>query len=87
MKKKIRLLEQEIRRILQENYPVKYIHKRDYERYNLGEFPNFSASGNVSGMKKQYYGKDAKLVKCGSYIYNVSSEPEIYDAASHRPVK
>jgi len=85
--KKIKLIEQEVRRILQENYPVKYISKSDYERYNLGEFPNFSASGNVSGMKKQYYGKDAKLVKCGSYIYNVSSEPEIYDDASPRPVK
>jgi len=25
-----------------------------------------------------YYGKDALLVRCGNYIYNVSSEPDIY---------
>jgi len=41
-------------------------------------FPNFSASGSVAGMKKQYYGNDALLVRCGSCIYNVSSEPSIY---------
>ena len=29
-------------------------------------------------MKKVYYGRDALLVRCGSYIYNVSSAPEIY---------
>lgn len=32
-------------------------------------------------MKKLYYGKDALLVKCGNYIYNVSSEPSIYAEA------
>lgn len=45
---------------------------------NLSHFPNFSASGSVRGMKKLYYGKDALLVKCGGYIYNVSSQPDIY---------
>lgn len=29
-------------------------------------------------MKKLYYGEDALLVRCGAYIYNVSSEPNIY---------
>lgn len=32
----------------------------------------------ISGMKKQYYGKDALLVRSGEYIYNVSSSPSIY---------
>ncbi len=27
---------------------------------------------------KQYYGVAALLVRCGSYIYNVTSEPNIY---------
>lgn len=67
-------------------FPLKYIAKRDYQKYNLEDFPNFSASGSISGMKKQYYGQMAKLVKCGSYIYNVSRSPEIYDAASDYPV-
>ena len=34
-------------------------------------FPNFHKSGSVRGMKKFYYGKDALLVRCGDYIYNV----------------
>lgn len=41
-------------------------------------FPNFDKTGSVIGMKKRYYGKDALLVRCGGYIYNVSSEPSIY---------
>lgn len=45
---------------------------------NLSDFPNFHKSGSVAGMKKQYYGKDALLVQCGSYIYNVTDEPDIY---------
>lgn len=45
----------------------------------LDEFPNFHKSGSVAGMKLQYYGVDAKLVRCGNYIYNVTSCPEIYD--------
>lgn len=36
----------------------------------LSEFPNFSANGSVIGMKKLYY---------GNYIYNVTSQPEIYN--------
>lgn len=88
-KETIRIIETIVKKVLKEErgYPVKYLSKRDYDRYNLSEFPNFSATGSVSGMKKQYYGKDAKLVKCGAYIYNVSSEPDIYDQASNYPVK
>lgn len=46
-----------------------------------GKFPNFSKTGNIIGMKQKYYGKDALLVRCGDFIYNVSSEPEIYNLA------
>ena len=42
------------------------------------KFPNFSRTGSVLGMREKYYGKDALLVRCGSYIYNVSSAPSIY---------
>lgn len=48
---------------------------------NLSEFPNFSATGSILGMKKKYYGKDALLVRSGSYIYNVSDKPDIYHNA------
>jgi len=68
------------------NKPVKYLSKQDGQRLGLDDFPSFSATGSVSGMKKQYYGKGALLVKCGPYIYHVSSQPKIYfDEASDRP--
>jgi len=41
--------------------------------------PNFSATGSIKGMRKQYYGNDALLVKCGSYIYNVTATPDVYN--------
>ena len=62
---------------------VKYIYVRHYEKAGLGMFPNFSASGSIRGMKDMYYGKDALLVRCGSYIYNVSREPGIYYNEAH----
>ncbi len=60
-------------------YPVKTLPASAYEKYDLGRFPNFDKNGSVIGMKNLYYGLDAKLVRCGNYIYNVSSQPEIYD--------
>ena len=40
--------------------------------YKVVDFANFSATGSIKGMKDMYYGKDAKLVRCGSYIYNLT---------------
>ena len=48
-------------------------------RLNIGQFPNFHRSGSIRGMKKLYYGEDCLLVRCGNYIYNVTSEPSIYN--------
>lgn len=42
------------------------------------DLPNFHKSGSIKGMKRMYYGTNSLLVKCGSYIYNVTSKPEIY---------
>lgn len=53
------------------------------ERAGLSRFPNFHKTGNVAGMKQRYYGLDALLVRCGNYIYNVSSEPHIYRQLAH----
>lgn len=61
---------------------VRYLPVEKGNRLGIGNYPSFSASGSISGMKKQFYGKDALLVKCGSYIYNVSSKPDIYYAAN-----
>lgn len=40
----------------------------------LSIFPSFDKTGSISGMKRMYYGKDALLVRCGSYIYKVTEE-------------
>jgi hypothetical protein len=63
--------------------PVKTLYVKDADRLNLSEFPSFSATGSVAGMKKQYYGKYALLVRCGGFIYNVSSNPAIYHYEAH----
>ena len=57
---------------------VKYLSVSDGQKFSIERFPNFSRTGSIAGMKKKYYGKDALLVRCGSYIYNVTSAPEIY---------
>lgn len=52
--------------------------KEEGKRVNISRFPNFHKSGSIRGMIKQHYGVAALLVRCGSYIYNVTSEPNIY---------
>lgn len=47
---------------------------KEGEKCNISQFPNFSRNGSIIGMKNRYYGKDAMLVICGSYIYNVDEE-------------
>lgn len=51
------------------------------KRYRISEYPNFHKSGSITGMRKLYYGKMALLVRCGDYIYNVTTAPGIYEAA------
>jgi len=58
---------------------VKNLKVDEGKKLNIDEFPNFSANGSIKGMKDKYYGKDALLVKCGGYIYNVTSSPDIYN--------
>lgn len=62
---------------------IKILYKRDAERINITRFPNFHRTGSIAGMKKLYYGKDALLVRCCSWIYNVSSESQICYNIAH----
>ena len=62
---------------------TKTLYVKDAERIGISRFPNFHKTGSIAGMKKLYYGKNALLVRCGSWIYNVSSEPEIYYNRAH----
>lgn len=50
---------------------VRYMDKEMKKIYNLEQYPNFSSTGSVKGMKERYYGKDALLVRSGSWIYKV----------------
>jgi len=60
---------------------TKTIYIQDKEKFSLSAYPNFSKTGSIKGMKDKYYGKDALLVKCGAWIYDVTASPEIYNAA------
>lgn len=57
---------------------VRRITEEEGKRVNISRFPNFHKSGSIRGMKKKYYGVAALLVRCGSYIYNIISELNIY---------
>ena len=60
---------------------VKKLSVEDGKIMHISDYPNFHKSGSIAGMKKQYYGENALLVKCGNYIYNVTSNPGIYYSA------
>lgn len=57
---------------------TKYLSVSVGAQVHIERFPNFHKSGSILWMKKLYYGKNCLLVRCGSYIYNVSAEPGIY---------
>lgn len=61
-------------------YPVRFLPVDMGKKLGIKEFPNFSKTGSVKGMRK-LYGKHCMLVKCGNYIYNVQTFPEIYHMA------
>ena len=62
---------------------VKTLSVKDGKNYNIHRFPSFHKSGSITGMKNKYYGKNVLLVKCGSYIYNVTSKPSLYHNKAH----
>lgn len=60
---------------------VRTLSVADGKRLGIEEFPNFGPRGNVTGMRRLYYGDKALLVRCGSYVYNVTGQPDIYERA------
>lgn len=62
---------------------TKTLYRCDAQKIDISRFPNFHITGSITGMKKLYYGKNALLVRCESWIYNVSSEPEVYYNIAH----
>lgn len=61
---------------------VKIMTIEEGKRVGINRFPNFHKTGSIRGMKKLYYGAECLLVRCGNYIYNVTSEPKIYNQAT-----
>jgi hypothetical protein len=57
---------------------TRYLTVAEGKAIGIDNYPNFSATGSIKGMKDKVYGKDALLVRCGSWIYNVTSNPDIY---------
>ena len=55
---------------------VKYLSVTRGRKVHIEQYPNF----HKGGMKERYYGKNAMLVRCGDYIYNVPQR--IYDMAN-----
>ena len=60
---------------------TRYLSVDKAKRLGINNCPNFHTSGSIRGMKK-YYGKDALLVRSGSYIYNVTDKSEIFNQAN-----
>lgn len=58
---------------------VKYLSVTRGQKVHIEQYPNFHKSGSIKGMKEKYYGKNAMLVRCGDYNYNVPQR--IYDMA------
>ena len=58
---------------------IKYLSVTKGQKVHIEQYPNFHKSGSIKGMKEKYYGKNAMLVRCGNYIYNV--QQRIYDMA------
>lgn len=61
---------------------VKRMTIEEGKRVGINRFPNFHKSGSITGMKRLYWGMDCLLVRVGQFIYNVSSEPSIYNQAT-----
>ena len=51
------------------NWKTKKLSIEEGKKLGISDFPNFSTTGSIRGMKTLYYGKDALLVRCGGYIY------------------
>lgn len=50
---------------------TKYTSVKNYNRLRLYNFPSSGPNANITGMRNLYWGKDAYILKCGSYIYKV----------------
>ena len=60
---------------------TKYISTKSPFASRLDQFPNAGPRPNITGMRAKYWRKDALIIKCGQYAYNVSSKPQFFENA------
>lgn len=67
---------------------VKRMTIEEGKRVGISRFPNFHKTGSVRDMKKPYYVQHCILVRCGDYIYNVSTDLKstIRQQSKHIPI-
>lgn len=53
---------------------TKTLPTKDARASLLAHCANFHRSGSIAGMKRLYYGHDARLIRCGSWIYNCTTK-------------
>ena len=59
---------------------TKYIFVDTAERFKLGDkFPSAGPRPNITGMRNNYWGEHALIIKAGIYIYNLTSDPELFN--------
>jgi hypothetical protein len=51
-----------------------YIKSKWGKILKLENFPNAGPYPSISGMKKLYWGKNAYVIKCGTYAYKVDEK-------------
>ena len=57
---------------------VKFLHHSKTEQLERQQFPRVPSTGRVYELKRD---QQALYVRAGRYIYNVTSQPDIYERA------
>lgn len=55
-------------------YPVRRLSVKEGKRLGIDEYPSFSKTGSLTGMRKNCGWKNAIVVLCGDYYYSVPVE-------------
>lgn len=62
-------------------HPLRRLPATKANQQALDNLPNFGPNGNLTGMRLHFGWEDAMPVKCGAYVYDCTSRPEIYNRA------
>ena len=57
---------------------VKFLHPTEAQQLQLEQFPHVASNGRIYELKRD---QNALYVRAGKYIYNVTTQPAIYEQA------